>query len=144
MTQTERRQTPRRRRPAKQPEPRPEVVIELPGAGDQPREVEEQVAANLAECVVTARDIPGCSRSVLAQLTGFTVGAIWRIEQGRVRWDEVEKVQRVLDMISSEGLPEMFHPRKRAAAKRPTRGELEAKLAELGWTWTAGSGWEHR
>ncbi len=108
-----------RARKAKTAEPKTGKQAEV-----QP-EVDPQVAADLAGRLVVARTLPGSSRSVLAQLTGFGPGQIWRIEQGRVRAAEVAKVTEALARLEKDGLPDEYRPRDRTpAVAGPTKAEL--------------------
>ncbi len=117
-----------KQREVRTPKDRPAAQPEPAEAKDEPK-VDPQVAANLAERIVAARELPGASRSVVAALTGLTPGKVWRVEQGRVRPDEVAQVTEALDALERNGLPEEYRPKERPAAVAcPTKAELVARV----------------
>lgn len=95
--------------------------------------VDEATAKALADRVLKARAIPGCSREVLGRLADLTPAKLWRVEQGRVQAAEVQALVIVLDALDEHGLPAEYRPKAKAAkaGKAPTRAELADRLVQV-------------
>jgi hypothetical protein len=110
------------------PEPRPAAPATSRPAGRR----------RVAKRLLALRE-KGVARAALGQVLGLdlTPAKVWRIERGRVHPTEVTPRVEAVDRVAERGLPAEL-TQHTVKTKRPTRADLEAKLAELGWTWQDG------
>ncbi|GAA5119325.1 helix-turn-helix transcriptional regulator [Haloechinothrix salitolerans] len=112
-----------------QPEAQAQAEGQTVESASTPRYAPEDVTQRLGAAIAALRG-EGWSRPNLAEVFQMTQSALWRVENGRTRTDEVDVVQTGLDKIEKG---EVTKPERKTGGRPagPSNADLLAKITEL-------------